>query len=231
MNLYFLIEDSKSFRIVLPKWLHYILPDFQEEMDFESLKHSGNHFLIQDGKGYPGIRRWVEKTIDTLAGKDVPLDYFVVCWDGDARDDKVIRADKDAFAAMFERSIVEYHYRFFVMRHCFETWLLGNRAIYPDDVALRSFAPYADFYNVSVNDPEAMMRPNDYPASVSMYHYRYLQEMLRNSVHKNYSKGRPGAATEKDYWNELCLRAEQTPDLRSFADFLGFLLQCKKQSM
>ena len=230
MNLYFLTEDSKSFRKVLPKWLSYILPHFHEESSFDSLKSPGNHYMIQDGKGYPGIRNRVAETVETLAVKNVPLDQFIVCWDGDARGGGHIREDKAAFAALLERNNVNYPYRFFVMRHCFETWLLGNRAVYPRDGLSEAFAPYAAFYDVSADDPEKMLRPRGYAASVSQYHYHYLQEMLRNSIHKNYSKGSPGVAKEKAYWDELCQRTRQTPDLRSFADFLDFLRECRIQS-
>lgn len=229
MNLYFLTEDSKSFRKVLPAWLRYMLPTISEIKSIHDFRRNGNQYMTQDGGGYPSIRNRVDETIRTFVENHVPLDCFVVCWDGDARSDAEIRADMDAFQTIFERYHVPFDYKLMVMDRCFETWLLGNRAAYPQDNMRESFVPFAGFYNVSVNDPEKMLRPMGWTLSVSRYHGRYLQEMLRSSTPKmNYSKRSPGAVTEENYWKEMCLRVEQTKDLRSFAEFLYFLQDCKE---
>ena len=227
MNIYFLTEDSKSFRIVLPEWLKCTLPSFVEIKSIWDFMNNGNHFMAQDGGGYPCIKDRAKETIATFVENSIPLDYFVILWDGDAKDEHEIQETIDDFNSAFEQWPVQFQHRLFVMRHCFETWLLGNRAVYPHGDILGTFASYAEFYNVSANDPEKMFRPKEYAASVSTYHRRYLQEMLRNSIHKNYSKSHPALVAEETYWQELCLRTEQTLDLRSFAGFLDFLQQCK----
>ena len=231
MNIYFLTEDSKSFRIILPEWLHYVLPDYVKIKSMEEFQSGGNYYMVQDGGGYPRIKKWASQTIETFTENSIPLDYFVILWDGDAKDEDEIQEAIKEFNSVFTQWPVQFQYRLFVMRHCFETWLLGNRAVYPHDHIARTFAPFAQFYNVSIDDPEQMLEPEGYTASVSTYHRRYLQEMLRNSIHKNYSKGHPAVAAEESYWDELCLRVGQTLDLRSFANFLDFLHQCGTQSL
>ena len=229
MNLYFLTEDSKSFRKVLPVWLNYVLPNLSEIKSIHDFQRNGNYYMTQDGGGYPCIRNRVDETIRTFVDNRVPLDCFVVFWDGDARSEAEIQADAEAFHTIFARYDASFRHKLIMMKHCFETWLLGNRAVYPHrGNVLQSFEPFADFYNVSADDPEEMLCPKNY-TSVSRYHFRYLQEMLRASTpKKNYSKGSPGVAAEETYWKELCLRVDETGDLRSFAEFLRFLQDCKE---
>ena len=43
MNLYFFLEDSKSFFKVLPRWLKFILPDFEEIPNFEGFRGDGKN--------------------------------------------------------------------------------------------------------------------------------------------------------------------------------------------
>ncbi len=229
MNLYFLTEDSKSFRKVLPAWLRYVLPTISEIKSIHDFQRNGNQYMTQDGGGYPRIRDRVDETIRTFVENHVPLDCFIVCWDRDAKSDADIQADIDAFQTTFERYRVPFHYKLIVMKQCFETWLLGNRSAYPLGEVLKSFVPFTQFYNVALNDPEKMLCP-EYYNSVSTYHGRYLQEMLRSSIHKNYSKGKPGVVMGESYWKELCLRVDQTEDLRSFAEFLLFLQNCEEKN-
>lgn len=230
MNIYFLTEDSKSFRKVLPTWLRYVLPNISEIKTIHDFRRNGNQYMTQDGGGYPCIMDRVDETIQTFVENHVPLDYFIVCWDRDARSDAEIQADINAFQTTFERYQLPFHYKLIIMEQCFETWLLGNRSAYPLANVLKSFVPFAQFYNVALNDPEKMMRPMDWTQTVSRYHGRYLQEMLRSSFHTNYSKGNPGVAMEAGYWKELCLRVEQTEDLRSFVEFLHFLQELQRDS-
>lgn len=79
MNLYFLLEDSKSFRKVLPKWINFVLPDFSEVTSFNEFKNSDRKFMMQSGYGYPQIKNVVLDTVFTITANQIPIDYFVVC--------------------------------------------------------------------------------------------------------------------------------------------------------
>ena len=225
MNLYFLLEDSRSFYKVLPHWLEFTLPDFVEIFsfdDFNSITES-NKFMLQSGFGYPQIKKVLKETLETIQINSIPLDYFLVLWDTDARSIEAIQSDINEFEKIFADYKINCQHKLFVMDRCFETWLLGNRAAYPKDCESGNFYQYAQFYNVSTSDPEKMNAPESI-TNISMYHLKYLQEMLHSSsLHVNYSKKSPLAVSTEEYYKELKIRVEITEDLHSLASFFDFL--------
>ena len=224
MNLYFLLEDSRSFYKVLPHWLKFALPDFMEIFSFDDFNSMSekNKFMLQSGFGYPQIKKVLKETLETIQINSIPLDYFLVFWDTDARSIETIQSDIDEFEKIFAHYKINCQHKLFVMDRCFETWLLGNRAAYPKSCESGNFYQYAQFYNVSTNDPEKMNAPESI-TNISMYHLKYLQEMLRSSpLHVNYSKKSPLAVSTEAYYKEVKTRIETTKDLRSLANFFGF---------
>lgn len=225
MNLYFLLEDSRSFYKVLPHWLKFALPDFVEIFsfdDFDSITES-NKFMLQSGFGYPQIKKVLKETLETIQVNFIPLDYFLVLWDTGSRSKEAIQSDIDEFEKIFAGYKINCQPKLFVMDRCFETWLLGNRAAYPKDCESDNFYQYAQFYNVSTSDPEKMNAPESI-TNISMYHLKYLQEMLHSSpLHVNYSKKSPLAVSTEEYYKELKIRVETTKDLRSLDNFFDFL--------
>ncbi len=75
---------------------------------------------------------------------------------------------------------------------CIETWMLGNKKIYPRNNTSSETKKYTSFYDVRKNDPEKMSKPKDFSDLTSMYHYDYLRHILKD---KNilYSKANPEA--------------------------------------
>lgn len=224
MNLYFLLEDSRSFFKVLPHWLKFALPDFIEIFSLDDFYSSSekNKFLIQSGFGYPQIKKVLKDTLETIQNNSVPINYFLVFWDTDARNIADIQADIDDFEKIFADYDLDYQHKLFVMNRCFETWLLGNRSAYPKNSESGNFYNYSQFYNVSTSDPEKMNAP-EFISNISLYHLKYLQEMLRCSLHMNYSKKSPLGVSTREYYGELLNRVKTTEDLRSLADFFDFI--------
>lgn len=228
MNIYFLLEDSQSFYNVLPHWLGYVLPGFARAYHFDDFQKDGDRFMIESGHGYPQIKNVIGQTIDTFRENDVPLDYFVICWDTDAKDAADLKEDKDYFSAQFEKHPVHYEYKLLAMNRCFETWLLGNVAAWPKDGPTKLFRPFADFYNVSTDDPEKMPCPPD-AVTVSRYHLNYFKTMLKShKPKKRYAKNQTGEVETETYLQGICSRASTTKDLRSFAEFWLFLQNCRQ---
>ena len=224
MNLYFLLEDSRSFFKVLPHWLNFALPDFLEIFSFDDFdSQSGkNKFMIQSGFGYPQIKKVLKDTLETIQNNFIPINYFLVFWDTDARNTADIHADIDEFEKIFADYDSGYRHKLFVMDRCFETWLLGNRSAFPKNCESGNFYNYSQFYNVSTSDPEKMNAPEPI-TNISLYHLKYLQEMLRCSLHMNYSKRSPLVVSTREYYGELLNRVKTTEDLRSLADFFDFI--------
>ncbi len=221
MNLYFLLEDSKSFFLVLPKWLRFILPQFSQVDAFENFDNSNKKFMIHSGFGYPSVKNYFEQSLCTIVENNVPINYFIVCWDTDAKISNDIELDKSDFKRIFSKYPARCQLKLLVINRCFETWLLGNRRVYFSGCENETFLSFARFYNVGKSDPEEMKAPTE---NISNYHYRYFQTMLRNSyLQKNYSKGHPLAVSTEDYYGELCSRINETNDLNSFRAFIEFL--------
>lgn len=220
MRVYFLTEDSKSFFYVLPHWLKYMLPNLREASGMSDFREDS--FLVETGGGYPQILRFLQDTIRSFQENEFPPDYFIVCYDTDDADEQKVQHDVAMFASYFYQANVRYPFFILPMRRCFETWLLGNASVWPLNISA-DFKPYAEHYPVNRKDPEKMEKPNEFEDSNSIYHYRYLQKMLRCSVRKNYSKRSPGYVSNEEYFHGIFSRVDTMHDLHSFSDFLNFV--------
>lgn len=227
MKAYFLTEDSKSFFYVLPRWLGFLLPELHEAAGLAEFED--NSFLVETGGGYPRIKKQLQETIKIFQQEIPAPDYFVVCYDTDDADDEQIQSDQAMFVSYFQQADVPYSFCVLPMKRCFETWLLGNQAAWPT-VITADFAPFANHYPVNRKDPEDMGRSADFQGSNSMYHFRYLQKMLRCSVRKNYSKRSPGYVTNSAYLSGICSRATMTDDIESFRNFICVIEEMQRRS-
>lgn len=222
MKVYFLLEDGKSFFKVLPEWLRHVDTSWRVVKSPEELQDGT--FLIESGHGYPHLLRNLSGTLALFAHKDIQLDLVVSMFDTDGVDAAALRNEIAAFEKCFAEAPRQYRHVIVPMNVCFETWLLGNRAVYPVQ-CIKQFQPWAEFYDVSKDDPEQMEKPENFHGSISMYHYRYLQEMLRAAQQPNYSKGSPMFVSNEPYWRELVARATDTGDIQSFQSFLDVLYE------
>ena len=119
----------------------------------------------------------------------------------------------------------------FLVNHCFETWLLGNRDMYPTGRIPYQFQPFDEYYNVSTRDPEKMPGVREY-LTTSLFHAEYLRQMLLTQ-RIFYSKRNPGAICTKAYLTALrerinALDEDNKPEghlssLKRFFDFLDKL--------
>ncbi|MBR3457263.1 MAG: hypothetical protein IKH16_03815 [Selenomonadaceae bacterium] len=220
MKLYFLLEDQKSFMKVLPSWLEKCLPGYKRVYSVEAL-YDGS-YIIESGYGYPNIKNvLIDKLIMFSKGKIQP-DCIVVFYDVDDWTENKISGIRSMFDNIFISSGLDIDYQLLPIRRCFETWLLGNRDVFPK-IADEQFRKYAEFYDVCQNDPEMMMCPAEYEDKVAMYHYSYPQCMLKLSTGRKYTKGHPGIAADISYLDSLLQRMKDTNDMDSFRRFIVFL--------
>ena len=224
MKLYFLLEDQKSFLNVLPCWLNVYLPQYEQVFSIDDFKE--NSYVAESGFGYPSIKRILREKLEMFAECNTYPDYIVVMYDVDDWSENEKKAEQSTFDNIFIANGLDIDYRLLPINKCFETWLLGNRNIYPEK-ANDDFKVYEDFYNVYQNDPENMVCPREYGNSVSVYHYEYLQSMLKTSTGRKYTKGRPAIVANDDYLRGLMQRIETTTDLESFRVFMSFLGQVR----
>ena len=82
MNLYFLLEDEKSFLKVLPRWLEYMNFGYTRVADICNVQQ--NDYVLQSGQG---VSQLVDKvlfeTIDTILLNPGKVDILVVILDAE----------------------------------------------------------------------------------------------------------------------------------------------------
>lgn len=223
MNIYFLLEDSKSAFYVWSEWLREMLPNFTQAFQLNDIKDY--QYCIESGYGYPAIKKYFIDSLKLIQTKKIKLDYFVLVYDSDDRNDIEIENEKTELKKLFNAAKISAKFEIIVMKKCFETWLIGNRNVYPYNND--NFHKYEQFYNASILNPEDMGYPINESSSVGNYHYRYFQEMLKCSVHKNYSKKRPGYAYNRFFLDGMIDRISTSEDLKSFREFVNIVEQVK----
>lgn len=219
MNIYFLLEDSKSSFLVFPEWLKILLPNFERVNLLTQLKD--NQYCIESGHGYPAIEHRFKEAVEFIKDYEIQLNYFVLVYDSDDRNQEEIQKRINEYTYIFDEAKISASFHVLVMRKCFETWLMGNRKVYPYNND--KFYKYESFFNVSVNNPEDMWYPSDKGLSISMYHYKYFQEMLKCSIKKNYSKKKPLYVSTENFLEGLLERIEKTEDLKIFKEFIDIV--------
>ena len=234
MKLYILVEDGKSGHKIIDHWIPLLLPTLTRAKSIAEIQN--NQYVLYSGMGYPRLlgtdrsspeKNILGQTIDTINLYQT-IDYLLIFLDGD--DDGVNLRHQ-----IVQQKIESYHrplscpYVIFVQNKCLETWLLGNRDLFPT-TPLPNFLPFLAHYNVSIDDPEQMEKdPNFAFASTSaLYHERYLRAMMQNLGYR-YSKSRPCPIMyTESFINGLKKRIAETQHLQSLNNFFIFMDQLKE---
>ena len=224
MKLYFLLEDQKSFLKVLPSWLKVCLPEYEQVFSVDD--YDTNSYIAESGFGYPSIRNVLVSKLEMFSDSDIRPDCIVVMYDVDDWSENYQATVRAKFDNIFIASGLDIDYKILPIKRCFESWLLGNKEVYPKN-ADDKFKTYEDFYDVSKNDPEMMDCPDGYRDSISIYHYNYLQCMLKMSIGKKYTKGNPSIVGNSNYLGGMNHRINSTSDMSSFREFINFLYKLK----
>lgn len=225
MNYYFLLEDEKSFIKILPKWLLYM--GFCNERVPDISFVTKNCYILQSGQGVTQlITRVLYQTIDTLIQNPGKINELIVILDSEEydagyRETQVSDLINDYIQK--NRLNVDFSYKVFVCNHCFETWLLGNGALYPQCRPMNDFQKYYDAYNVKLCDPEKMRPPEDVNETTAIYHFHYLHEMCRHNKIR-YSKKKPMNLATKEFFGEIVARVNTTNHLPSFFSFYSYFI-------
>lgn len=224
MKLYFLLEDQKSFLKVLPNWLKVCLPEYERVFSVDDFNN--NSYIAESGFGYPSIKNVLASKLEMFSEADIRPDCIVIMYDVDNWTEKHQNAVHASFDNIFIASGLDIDYKILPIKRCFESWLLGNKKAYPKNVD-EKFKVYEDFYDVSKRDPEIMVCPDEYRDSISIYHYNYLQCMLKTSIGKKYTKGNPSIVGNSNYLDGMNHRIDSTSDMNSFREFINFLYKLK----
>lgn len=224
MNYYFLLEDSKSFIKILPKWLTYLGFTNSRVPDIASIRT--NEYILQSGHGVTRlVNNVVYETLETIIQNPDKIDRLVIILDSEGRSVEEQRKYVfDQIRLKYKQLPVRLDIFVIVCKVCFETWLLGAKDLYPDNPVPKehSFYAFYSYYNIDKDDPEEMQVPDWYSGSIGKFHFQYLHDLLLYKKER-YSKKKPDLAGEREYFARICLRVKDTGHLHSFEEFLSFI--------
>lgn len=128
-----------------------------------------------------------------------------------------------------QKCTFDFQIKVIVVNRCFESWLLGNVNLYPDDVPPEDFDffAYYKYYNIKESDPEMMVRPVDsIENTTAKYHFHYLHEVLRYKKVR-YGKSRLKNISTKEYFEQIVQRIHTTEHLNSFRELWQYIKEQK----
>lgn len=225
MNYYFLLEDEKSFLKVLPNWMEYVGLTCTRVADIRCVYD--NNYVLQSGQGVTQlVTQALFDTIDTILNNPGKIDELVIILDSEESDADTRKQEVyDKIAEKYCIQELDFKIAVFVCNHCFETWLLGKKGLYPDKKVENTsdFYKYYNYYNIELRDPEKMTVPGDCDDSIGQYHFHYLHELLRYKKIR-YRKSNPQNVATEEYFNGIVQRAFETEHIKSFREFYDYLV-------
>jgi hypothetical protein len=197
--------------------LEFLLPELKRVRDYDEVIRN-NYYLISGG-GYPSIYHHLKNAIMEVNSLQ-KYDYLILCLDADESTVEERIQQINDYTIREDLKLLNCGFKIVIQNKCLETWFLGNRIVYPRQPHGHVFRQYAKFYNVSVNDPELMRLYKGF-TSISLFHYRYLKEMLAER-NIRYTKNNPKAVTDAPYIEQLIARVKDTDHLKTLKDFFDF---------
>jgi len=230
MNLYIIVEGSKTEPQVYPAWLRILLPEYERIADVR--KVDKNNYYLFSSNGIPSIYNHIANAIDDINNINKTnkngYDYLLVCID--TEDLNKGEQEKEIQKRLENKTLDSAKLIVFEQQVCMETWFLGNRKIFkknPDDGEL---AKYIEFYNVSTDNPELMgnFSEEDFNTK-AQFHLKYLSKMFRER-NMSYTKSNTLEVQTEDYLNQLIERYKKTDALKTFGSWFEFIQKIKKCS-
>lgn len=232
MNYYFLLEDSKSFIKVLPKWLEYCGFKCQRVADITEVEK--DNYVLQSGQGVTQlVTKVLFDTIETIISNPQKIDKLIVILDAEEltvedRKQQVTQKINEKYKV----AELDFDIEIIVCNCCFETWLLGHKGLYPKETVSQesAFFPYYCHYDIEKEDPELMCVPTDIQETKAKYHFHYLHELFRFKRIR-YNKKKPEIVASQDYLEGIIARAQETNHVTSFKSFYEFICEEIRNNM
>lgn len=226
MNLYILVEGRRTEPRVYPSWLQHLLP-LHTRVTAPDEVTENSYFLIS-GEGYPHLLDvTLPHAIEDIRETD-RYGYFIVCVDADENtNEEMLTTVTERIQAANPRLPGHTIPRVIVQGRCIESWLLGNRAVFPRRPNCPILRQHIDFYNVNTHCPE-LMGCRDFTTHAA-FHLDYLSRMLRER-RVSYTKQHPGDVGETHYLEQLIRRSSTPGHMQSFRVFLELCATIRSHS-
>lgn len=224
MNVYIVVEGEIGEKKVYEKWIPFVNGSLTYSPTINNV--TANNFYIAIGGGYPNLFEIIEDGIEDVsnlyAGGHRLFDRFVVVIDSE---DCTLKDKNKEITDFVDEIVIKkktyLDYRVIVQHFCLETWALGNRRIFSNNIGLPDLARYKSIFNVAKEDPELLPALPGEELNRSQFANKYLTRLLNNK-HRNhsYSKSNPGALLHEKYFEQIKLRHNETKHISSFDSFL-----------
>ncbi|EKS8379535.1 hypothetical protein QC477_005878 [Bacillus cereus] len=214
MNIYILVE-GKTEILIYPEWIKIIMPNLTRVDAAHEVM--GNNYYIFGDMGFPCILDDLENVVEDKEIID-KYDYLIVSLDSDDETPEVRRQKVIDICKRHKFDLQKL--KIIIQKPCFETWCLGNRTIFsrfPDSERLRACIAH---FNVSEQDPEEMIAPDEYRGTIGDYHEYYLRQIFVERK-SSYSKGKRRVIEQlnEGYFDQILRRYNETGHLKSFNEF------------
>lgn len=225
MNLYLLVEGKAEFKIY-PSWLSCLMPELQRVEEFDLV--ANHNYYIFESAGIPTIINTDLPNAISDINSTNKYDYLVVCLDADELTVSERRGEIERILELQENSLGRAKPILVIQNRCIETWLLGNRKMFPRQLenellqTSQPFLTYSQYYDASNNDPEKMGKYSEDFNTHAQFHKAYLTALFKTRSIK-YSERNPKDALKDFYLRELNKRIQDDLDhLNTFRYFMDF---------
>jgi hypothetical protein len=226
MNFYILVEGKRTEAKVYPAWFSILLSKYKRVQNFQNI--SDNSYYLFSANGYPSIIQTHFPNAVKDLKKVSKFEYLVLALD--AGDYGYEKRYEEVLSFAKKNNLLDESYKLIILVQnvCLETWFLGNRKMISRNPSDEDYKKYLEYYNILMNDPEKMQKPNDYEGSIDNFHLEYLKKVFQEK-NISYNKNHPGEVRKKHYLDELRKRIQKDPDhLKSFQKFLEFCNEANK---
>ena len=213
MNIYVVTEGITE-KKVYREWIKLVNPNLSYAERVEDVIN--NNYYILSGGGYPSYYDKIKRAIEQINSCEI-FDRLVVSVD----------AEEMSYEEKYREVTSEVPIgdcivpvKLIIQNYCFESWALGNRAIYKRNPNSTELVQYQRYYNVQNNDPQFLGNYN--PKIFSRrahFALRYLKLMVTEK-NMDYSKVAPHCVMHPKYFHQLHTRFIETHHLSSFNDFI-----------
>jgi hypothetical protein len=217
MNVYVVVEgrvvEKATYRVWIPEINRALSP-----VTFLPEVVGDNKVYIVSGDGYPQYFEVIRAALEDVATGDT-FQRLVICVDSEDMSLDEKRNEVVAFVQATPYAHVDY--RVVVQHFCFETWVLGNRAVARRNPQLDLLKKYRAVYDVWRDDPEGLPALANEGLNRSQFAFRYLRATFMDRYSKiSYSKNNPKEVAYPKYFEEVRKRLISTAHIQSFQAFL-----------
>lgn len=218
MNIYLVVEGRSTESKIYPKFIDFCFEGTMSRIkDISKVDENPHNYYLISGDGYPQIYTDILPACIQEINESQKFDYLIVSLDADELTLQERYEEFNSYLNKYEqennlRLTANCNVQLVIQNRCFETWFMGNKAIYKENPQDEVYRKFQQYYNVKSNDPEMMGIFTGFETH-SSFHLAYLKYYLKER-NIYYTKKNPREVGE-GYYIEECLKRKEDGHLQS----------------